>query len=180
MDFKRKMTAFRAYALVDTGTSNDNKPRAVSVIALKVSNNAGGHYFMSLNSDRIIHGFKLKELSIDEHVIQRVKALAEEEEKHVIRRGNPRFEWAPGIEIENIFEEENEPTLMIANDIHHEEALDQHMLETETNEDEEESYVLNENLVDVEDREEIDIPENKKTIIVPENSIVSEEDTFVK
>ena len=48
---------------------------------------------------------------IDEHVIQRVEAIAKEEKQPVMHRGNPCFEWAPGIEIENIFEEENEPTL---------------------------------------------------------------------
>ena len=58
MDFKREMIAFGSYALVYTGTSNDNKSRAVPAIALKMSNNAGGHYFMSLHSDRRIHGFK--------------------------------------------------------------------------------------------------------------------------
>ena len=79
MDFKREMIAFVAYALVYTGTSNDNKPKIVPAKALKMSNNASGHYFMSLYSGRRIHGFKWKELSIDEHVIQRVKALAEEE-----------------------------------------------------------------------------------------------------
>ena len=66
------------------------------------------------------------------------------------------------IEIEDIFEEENEPALTITNDVHHEEAPDQHMLEIESDEDEEESHVLNENPVDVEDREEIAIPENNE------------------
>ena len=128
MDFKRQMIAFGAYALVYTGTSNDNNPRAVPAIALKMSNSAGGHYFMSLHSGRRIHGFKWDELPIDKHVIQRVEALAEEEKQPLMHRRNPCFEWAPGVEIEDIFEEENEPTLAIANDIHHEEAQEQYLL----------------------------------------------------
>ena len=81
MDFKREMIAFGAYTLIYTGTSNNNNPRAVPAIALKMSNNAGGHYFMILYSSRRIHGFKWKELPIYEHVIKRVEALAEEEKE---------------------------------------------------------------------------------------------------
>ena len=68
MDFKRDMIAFGAYALVYTDTSNNNTPRTVPAIALRMSNNAGGHYFMSLHSGKRIHGYKWKELPIDEHV----------------------------------------------------------------------------------------------------------------
>ena len=56
MDFKRKMIPFGAYALVYTRTRNDNKPRAVLAIALRMSNSTGGHYFMSLHSGNRIHG----------------------------------------------------------------------------------------------------------------------------
>ena len=58
IDFKRDMLAFGAYALVYTGTSSNNKPRAVPAIALNMSNNAGEHYFMSLHSGKRIHGYK--------------------------------------------------------------------------------------------------------------------------
>ena len=83
---------------------------------------------MTLYTGRRIHSFKWDKLLIDNHVIQRVEALAEEEKQHLIHRGNPCFEWAPGVEIEDIFEEENESTLAIANDIHHEEAQEQNLL----------------------------------------------------
>ena len=58
LDLKRKMISFGAYALVYTRTTNDNKPRAVPAIALRMSNSAGGHYFMSLHTGKRIHGFQ--------------------------------------------------------------------------------------------------------------------------
>ena len=43
-DFNRNMIAFSTYAMVYTKTTNTMKPRAVPAIALKRSNNVGGHY----------------------------------------------------------------------------------------------------------------------------------------
>ena len=57
-DFGRAMIPFGSYALVYEGTTNTMKPRFVPAIALRRSNNAGGHYFMSLCSVRRIHGCK--------------------------------------------------------------------------------------------------------------------------
>ena len=45
--FGKAMIPFGSYALVYEGTTNTMKPRSVPVIALKRSNNTGGHYFMS-------------------------------------------------------------------------------------------------------------------------------------
>ena len=106
LDLKRKMISFGAYALIYTGTTNDNKPRAVPAIALKMSNSAGRHYFMSLHSGKRIHGFQWDELPIDEHVIERVEALAEEQDQPLMHRGKPCFEWSPGVEIEDVYEQE--------------------------------------------------------------------------
>ena len=78
LDFKRKLIPFDAYVLVYTGTSNDNKPRAVPAIALRILNNAGGQYFMSLRSGNKLHGFQWDELTIDKYVLERVEALAKE------------------------------------------------------------------------------------------------------
>ena len=47
-DFGRAMIPFGFYALVYESTTNTMKPRSVPAIALRRSNNAGGHYFMSL------------------------------------------------------------------------------------------------------------------------------------
>ena len=65
--------------------------------------------------------------------------------------------------------------------MNYDEDPDQHMLGIELDEDEEEYHVLNENPVDVEDREEIARLENNEgLLIVPEDIIVSEEDSFVE
>ena len=56
LDLEKKMIVFGSYALVYTRTTNNNKTRAVPAIALRRSNNAGGHYFMSLHSGKRIHG----------------------------------------------------------------------------------------------------------------------------
>ena len=42
MDAQRKVIVFRSCALVCTGTTDTNKPRAVPSIDLRRSNNAGG------------------------------------------------------------------------------------------------------------------------------------------
>ena len=72
-DFIRAMISFGAYALVYVKTSNDMKPRAIPIIALRMSNSAGGHYFMSLHTGKRIHGYKWDVLPIDEHVIALVE-----------------------------------------------------------------------------------------------------------
>ena len=57
-DFGRAMITFGSYVLIYTGTKNSTKPISVPAIALRRSNNAGGHYFMSLYSGKRIHGYK--------------------------------------------------------------------------------------------------------------------------
>ena len=109
------MIAFGAYALVYTGTSNGMKPRAAPAIALRRSNNAGEHYFMSLRTGKRIHGYRWQELPLDEHMIERVEAMAEQEEQPIMHRGLPCFEWAPGVEMQDILEIEDERALTIAN-----------------------------------------------------------------
>ena len=196
MDFKRKMIAFGSYALVYTGTSNNNKPRAVPAIALKMSNTAGGHYFMSLHSGKRIHGYKWEELPIDEHIIERVESLAEKEKQPIMHRGKPCFEWAPGVEIEDIYDEGDVPSLTIANEVHDEPA---EQLMFEMNDIQENGEPLdvqdgnelmegdvNEDLVGVQDGDELieeDIPvsnDDEGLIVVPEDNIVSEEESFVE
>ena len=55
-DFSRAMITFGSYAMVYTSTTNSMKRRSVPAIALRRSNSAGGHYFMSLYSGKRIHG----------------------------------------------------------------------------------------------------------------------------
>ena len=61
---------------------------------------------MSLESGSKIHSNKWKELPIGDDVISRVHDLAKHENKKKVRDGNLRFEWAPGIPIEQVDEEE--------------------------------------------------------------------------
>ena len=58
LDLSKPKIYFGSYALVYTNTSNDIKTRDVPGIALRSSNSAGGHYFMSLYSRKRIHGYK--------------------------------------------------------------------------------------------------------------------------
>ena len=114
-DFGKAMIPFGSYALVYESTTNTMKPRSVPAIALKRSNNAGGHYFMSLYSGKRIHGYKWEVLPIDAHIIERVEQLAEDQEQPIMNRGMPCFEWTPGTEIGDEPNTEDERRLTIAN-----------------------------------------------------------------
>ena len=179
LDLKRKMIPFGAYALVYTGTTNDNKPRAVPAIALRMSNTAGGHYFMSLHSGKRTHGFQWDELPIDEHVIERVEAMAEEQEQPLMNRGKPCFEWSPGVEIRDMYEEEEEQVLIIENDTNPNET--DHVADQD-----EVQEIIEQPVVDLQNDNQDeqlgpDIQENDEgMIIVEEDHIVSEEESFVE
>ena len=54
-------------------TINTMTPRSVPAIALKQSNNKGGHYTMSLYSGKRMNGCKWDMFSIDDHTIERVE-----------------------------------------------------------------------------------------------------------
>ena len=73
--------------------TNNIKSRAVPEISLRMSNSAGGFYFMSSYSEKRIHGYKWDELPIDEYVIERVETLAEGEKQPLMHNGLPNFEW---------------------------------------------------------------------------------------
>ena len=124
LDLSKDIIVFGAYALVYTDTNNNMKSRAVPGVALRRSNNAGGHYFMSLYSGKRIHGYKWKELPIDDYVVSRVEELAEAEKQPIIHDGEPNFEWAPGRPIEEILEDEEAGTLTIANHMENAEEYD--------------------------------------------------------
>ena len=85
------------------------------MIALKRSNNFGGHYFISLYSGKRIHGYKWERLPIDEHIIERVEQLAKVEEQPIMNRGMSYFEWAPAEEIEDETGVGDKQRLAIAN-----------------------------------------------------------------
>ena len=68
--------------LVYIGTSNTLENRTIPAIALWESNNNGGHYFMSLKTDKRIHCNKWVEMTITHHQVNRVHEIAEMEGNH--------------------------------------------------------------------------------------------------
>ena len=98
----------------------------------------------------------------------------------------PCFEWVLGVGITDIFEEEDEPLLTIANEGHQDKPAGQLVLEMEADPEDGENNVLNENPVDMQDGDElieevIPAPNNDEgLIIVPEDNIVSEDELFVE
>ena len=60
LDFSRGMVTFELYALVYAGTSDDMNPRAVPAIILSMSNNAGGHNFISIHTEKEYMGIDRK------------------------------------------------------------------------------------------------------------------------
>ena len=113
--FSKAVFPFGSYALVYEGTTNTMQPTSVLAIALKRSNNAGRHYFMSLYSSKRIHRYKWEVLPIDEHIIARVEQLAEDEEQPIMNQGMSCFEWTPGTEIRDKPNIEDERRLIITN-----------------------------------------------------------------
>ena len=74
-DLKHDRITSGSYALVFVRTKNNMKSRSVPGIALKPSNDWGGHYFLSRISGKRIHGYSWRELPIDDDVVKRVHEL---------------------------------------------------------------------------------------------------------
>ena len=180
LDFGKGIISFGSYALVYTSTSNDMKSRAVPAIALKRSNNAGGHYFMSLYSGKRIHGYKWKELPVDDYVIARVEELAEGEKQPLIRNGMPIFEWGPGEPVEDVTHDEEEEVLAIAPQV--EVFGDQRNEDVPSleNEEEHEVGIEDDDGIDDDVDNEIVIEPEDGLDVVPEENIVSDEDDIVE
>ena len=131
---------------------------------------------MSLHSGKRIHGYEWEELPIDEHVIERVEALAESEKQMVMHRGMPSFEWAPGVPIEEEFEDDREGILTIADGI-----TDEPHLADINDVDVIEMIEGDNDNQHVEEIEEEAVPiVDEGLIIVPEDDIVSEEEEFIE
>ncbi len=72
----RKRIAFGSYAMVYDGTNNTiQTSRTVRAIALRESNDAGGYYFMSIETGRRIHANKWVELPTTQREIDDVHNL---------------------------------------------------------------------------------------------------------
>ena len=115
LDFSKRKVAFGTYVLVYAGTYNDMKGRATPAIALRMSNNDGGYYFMSLHTGKRIHGYHWKELPVDEYVIERVESLAKNEDQPIMHNGYPHFEWAPNLPISDDLNEDFDSDYPIVN-----------------------------------------------------------------
>ena len=64
---------FELYVFVYLGKTNTIKGRSVPDIAIKVSNNFVGAYFMYLYTAKRLHSCIREEISIDSDVIRRVE-----------------------------------------------------------------------------------------------------------
>ena len=177
LDLKRKIITFGTYALIYTTTSNNMKSRAVPGIALRRSNSAGGHYFMSLHSGKRIHGYNWDELPTDDYVIERVEALAMEQGQPLMHDGVPSFEWMPGHEVEDVWNEDQGEFLAIAPEV-------PPVIEpVENNEPahievgEEQNDFINDDEIEQNDNQN---ENDDGLIIVPEDNIVSDDETFIE
>ena len=59
-NMKHKRIVFGSHAMVYAGTNNKMDARSLPAIALNLSNEHGGHYFMSLYSGKRIHSYEWK------------------------------------------------------------------------------------------------------------------------
>ena len=77
-----KRIVYGSYALVHAGTKNNLDSRTVPAVALRDSNNSGGHYFMSLISSKCMHANNWEELPITNEIIEKVHTIAKIKECH--------------------------------------------------------------------------------------------------
>ena len=95
-NYNTKRIAFGKYAMVYAGTKNNMKGRSVPAIALRPSNEWGGHFFMSLLSGKQLHAYIFEELPINSEVISRVHELADQENQPELVNKQPVFQWSNG------------------------------------------------------------------------------------
>ena len=100
-DLSLPFTTFGSYCMVYVGTTNTQKSRAVSAIALRPSNLSGGYYFQSLYSGKRLHAYHWKELPVDAEIIDRVHELAINERQPSSVNSELLFEWTPGVPLDD-------------------------------------------------------------------------------
>lgn len=136
-DMSKEWLPFGAFAVVYTSTSNNMKSRGVDAISLSEVGLSGGQYFMSLETGAKIHGYEWENLPISDTVIERVHELATIEKQPKIKKGEPMYEWSPGVPILSDFDE------------------------MDINEVEEPQNMNNENILDVSENEDESEDENR-------------------
>ena len=120
---------------------------------------------MSLESGRKLHGYKWKELPMDDWVIARVEEIAKKEGQPTLVNKTPIFEWTPGV-----------PTDL--NDGVDEEQTDSDDNSIADNEDESEVMVLNsEHVVQVTEDDESSV-EDSDIDSIEEDSLDDKSDIF--
>ena len=91
-----------------------------------------------------------------------------------MHRGKPCFEWTPGVEIEDVYEQEQEQVLTIENEV--EQIVDQEEVH-----DMIEYPIIGEENEDQLEQPNPDIQDNEEgVIVVAEDNIISEEESFVE
>ena len=146
IDLSIKRLEFGLHVMVHSGTAGNMSERSIPVIALKPSNNAGGHFFMSLYSGERIHGYNWDDLPIDEAVIEWVEQLASDENQPFNDDNIPFFEWLPGIKIED--EQINDDSDLSSQNEHQIKENEQNNIAGEINEDNRDNDQNNQNVND--------------------------------
>ena len=108
IDVNYPMVEYGAFAVVYDSTKNNMMSRSTPSIALKRSNDRGGHYFMSIDTGKKIHGSKWVVKPINKDVIDRVHALAAKEQQPLLINNTPLFEYSIGRPVSNVDEDEEE------------------------------------------------------------------------
>ena len=111
-----KRIAFGTCAMVYTGTKNDLSTRTEPCVALRDSNDSGGHYFMLLKTGRRAHANKWTEVPTSQEIIDRIHRLAEGTKQQWRDMESLIFESGPGMPIMD-----NTPIFNDAS--HHEEVI---------------------------------------------------------
>ena len=102
IDGNNLKATFGRYYQVYSGTDNTNRERRTSAICLPPSNSHGKYYFMNIETGEEINGNRFTELSMPQHIIDRVHALATAEyAPDLDKDGCPVFEWDLGAPINN-------------------------------------------------------------------------------
>ena len=178
IDCNHSMIQYGAYAAVYETTKNNMMSRSTPAIALKRSNDYGGHFFMSLDTGQEIHGSKWVEKPINEQVIARVHELAIRENQPLLVNNCPMFEWSPGNPIDDEDDEdhdgENQNENLDHGDVDHVDDAESQQDEQLGEQDDIEEDVFNVITEDEESQHE----EDEEFIVDIENNEAEDEDGF--
>ena len=103
IDYNKCKLELGQYCKVHThpGPINTMHTCSIGAIALLLSNNNQGNYFISLVTGERIHSYVWRELPMTRDVIRTVEQIAKKEKQPLINKASLMFEWAPGQPIIN-------------------------------------------------------------------------------